>query len=103
MTNYKPNIWYGWNGGECPVHPKTEVEFVLLGHNGIPWSDCVAAENLVWDRAVICAFRVTKEHREPREFWVVGGCEAWDDEDAAYASLARLGNKEIIHVREVLE
>ena len=108
MTNYKPNVWYGWNGGECPVHPKTKVEGIWFCHrtkttgsyNGI-------ADNTEWDidpkDSNIVAFRVTKEYRKPREFWIVGGCEAWDDEAEAHASLARLGNKEIIHVREVLE
>ena len=25
---YETNVWYGWNGGACPVHPMTVVEYI---------------------------------------------------------------------------
>ena len=28
MTNYNDGKWHGWNGGECPVHPKSMVDAV---------------------------------------------------------------------------
>ena len=31
MTNtYNDGKWHGWNGGECPVHPKTVVDYLWL-------------------------------------------------------------------------
>ena len=26
MTGYNDGKWHGWNGGECPVHPKSRVQ-----------------------------------------------------------------------------
>ena len=28
-TYDKENHWYGWNGGECPVHPETTIEAIV--------------------------------------------------------------------------
>jgi hypothetical protein len=47
------------------------------------------------------AFRVKPQPPKPREWWIVGGCEAWESEALARHS-APLG-AEIIHVREVLK
>jgi len=65
MTNYNDGRWWGWNGGECPVHPQSEVEI---------W-DATSKQNLVIPAEAVHwpfrgAFRVIREHREPRE-WVV--------------------------------
>lgn len=44
--------------------------------------------------------RVKPQPPKPREWWIVGGCEAWDTEEAARDN-ATFGAS-IIHVREVL-
>ena len=70
------NHWYGWNGGECPVHPETRVEALVCEANGnILWQ--MAAKDLVWSNTVgidpIIAFRITRlyvEPKVPREWWV---------------------------------
>ena len=64
MTNYNDGKIHGWNGGKCPVHPNTIVE-------GREWTGAR------WDAAAVYndwksfrgAFRVIKEHKEPREFY----------------------------------
>jgi hypothetical protein len=50
-------------------------------------------DNDLYPSSVILAFRIIKEHKEPREFWVVDGF-AYDDPQTGYGC---------IHVREVLE
>ena len=69
MTNYNDGKWHGWNGGERPVHPNTVVDvFFADGRKG---SSKEEAKVLRWSRISsigdIVAFRVVKEHREPRE------------------------------------
>lgn len=105
MTDYNDGNWHGWDGGECPVHPMTEVE--VLFPNGsrkyVPSQDCSPAWDLAWN-ATPCLFRVTKEYREPREFWIAG--DHWCASKAEAKSLNCLHSKpdrEITHVREVLE
>lgn len=71
MTNYNDGNWHGWNGGECPVHPKTEVETVLLdGTAPIRATADMRQWEHVGDKSDIIAFRVVKEYREPREFYL---------------------------------
>ena len=71
--NYNDGKWHGWNGGECPVHPKTAVN-VLYGDGGS--QNGLAASMFCWEgpdeipRSYIAAFCVVKEHRGPRECWV---------------------------------
>ena len=98
MTDYNNGKWHGWNGGECPVHPETEIEIVTD-------SGCSAfilcAPRWVWSSDAIepiRAFRVVKGHREPRECWIskVTNVPRW----------SRPGDECIdnyIHVREVRE
>ena len=77
MTNYNDGKWHGWNGGECPVHPESEVEGVYLDEDGkpdfrSPVRDDAAIFDWAWEYAFrLIAFRVVKEHKEPREFWAV--------------------------------
>ena len=76
MTNYNDGKWHGWNGGECPVHPETVVEGVYLNEDGKPDFRSPMrddARNFDWVRGglfCLIAFRVIKEHKEPREFWL---------------------------------
>lgn len=82
MTDYNDGKWHGWNGGECPVHPKSIVQ--AMEENGSGWKS--EAENCDW-RLMCGAFRVTKEYREPREFWIcIYDGLAWDTEYEAKAN-----------------
>ena len=107
-TNYNDGNWYGWNGGECPVHPKSVVDVCLI------YRACVegeTAEQWFWDakRTRIRAFRVTKPYVEPpkpREFWIneyasvrSGLYESKEEAD----EVATSGRIRCIHVREVIE
>jgi hypothetical protein len=106
-TYDKENCWYGWNGGECPVHPETEVS--AMQHSGIEL--CQAAKHFDWRSnsiIPIIAFRITRlyhEPKKPREWWlnkydvVMDGpfVSTEDADDAAWE-----GRTERIHVREVL-
>ena len=93
MTDYNDGKWHGWNGGECPVHGDSHVEYVTLNEPGI--SD---AGSLDWNTEIlpIIAFRVVKQHPEPREWWVVPTAHR----GLAYAPSTAPG---AILVREVLE
>ena len=77
MTDYNDGRWHGWNGGECPVHPETVVDAILMDGSR-PWG-CgnSVAYDLDWDHGPgekdIIAFRVVKEYREPREVWLQEG------------------------------
>jgi hypothetical protein len=112
-TYDKENHWYGWNGGECPVHPDTRVE-VCFQHGSGPemladqweWAhDGTATEDII-------AFRIIKLYREPRKAreWWLTVCE--EDGWSAFYESKRLAEEhavdsgpdtEIVHVREVLE
>jgi hypothetical protein len=73
MVNYNDGNWHGWNGGECPVHPETVVEYVWNGSHGLVSQTEKAGWGIGWrstGKYHMIAFRVIKEHREPREFWV---------------------------------
>lgn len=73
MTDkYETGVWYGWNGGECPVHPKTVVEIIFDDGSG-PGSKELA-QNIDWrDAYGPCVFRVVTPYVEPPkplECWV---------------------------------
>lgn len=69
--NYNDGNWWGWNGGECPVHPKTVVEVLFDDGSG---AKEINADTISWNYppAQPVAFRVIREHREPRVWWRVG-------------------------------
>lgn len=78
MTDYNDGNWHGWNGGECPVHPKTLVEYIYHKEDlGIVRTEKRAAGggthiNPVPWRYVV-KFRVIQEHKEctgPQEVWL---------------------------------
>lgn len=76
MTNYNDGKWHGWNGGECPVHPNTKVEVVYLEPVSVVTLATLrsdTASNFSWkdEDAPIVAFRVLREHKEPRGGWVL--------------------------------
>ena len=110
MTNYNDGKWHGWNGGECPVHPDTVVVVQLACDTRIDVEEsgyADRAETLRWAHfgasSDIIAFRVVKEHKEPREFWIVGGANGYclfGSKDYAEVD-ARHKETTPIHVREV--
>jgi len=66
--NYNDGKWHGWNGGKCPVHPASKVK--VRYPEGPYHSDM--ASLVLWDFCLV--FRVIKEHKTPREFWLVDDC-----------------------------
>lgn len=76
MTDYNDGKWHGWNGGECPVHPKSHIEVITRQvHNGktSDGNGNILAEGYHWDHDKswypVVAFRVIKPYVEPLEFW----------------------------------
>lgn len=96
--NYNDGKWHGWNGGECPVHPESEVE-VACG-DGLSRGEARSHEP--WDVEAgtlpIIAFRVIKEHKEPREWWI----DLKPYGDYPVVSHTPMSGS-YIHVREVIE
>lgn len=70
INTYNNGQIHGWNGGDCPVHPETEVEYWL--RDGVP--ETIKAEGLWWSHedagSDVIAFRVVKEYVEPKVIWV---------------------------------
>ena len=80
MTNYNDGNWHGWNGGECPVHPKTIVEVIWFCSGRCTSSEVTeAGRRMTWVKddpkggVAPIAFRVIRAHREPEEVWVGRG------------------------------
>lgn len=67
MTDYNDGKWHAWNGGECPVHPKSKVKTFWENSPGAPY-EIYEAGAMPWshgeDEPNIVAFRVVKEYRE---------------------------------------
>ena len=60
----EPGPWIGWNGGDCPVHPKSTTSF--LPDIGLKWTGRASSFNWVDFRG---AYRVIKEYKDPLELW----------------------------------
>lgn len=113
MTDYNDGKWHGWNGGECPVHPKSVVQ-IVLDEGRQPTNRTLAGE-FGWDHSLfregkIVAFRVTKPYREPRDFWVneydrgiMGDIHSSKKEADEYAKRTEKRFIRTIHLREVIE
>jgi hypothetical protein len=71
MNNYENGEIWGWNGGECPVHPESEV-MVWFRDGG--WTTNRAGQ-LRWGH-IVC-FKVTKAHAEPKTIWVNEWGSGW--------------------------
>jgi hypothetical protein len=108
-TYDKINHWYGWNGGERPVHADTIVDTVDV--DGGSWRGEASGADWSHDNRPndIAAFRITRLYVEPkvlREWWVnvypddLDGCSYTTREkaDQEHAS----NRIECVHVREVL-
>lgn len=73
MTDYNDGKWHGWNGGGCPVNIQSRVEVIWQHTDGEIGLRSSIAGNIAFagnQCGSVIAFRVTREHREPREFWV---------------------------------
>lgn len=112
MTDYNDGKWHGHNGERCPVHAQTVVEVVYHGLEGKPAYRTQPAVDLNWlNSKLIIAFRVIKEYREPREFWIGETPEArpmhigaWPSREIAMDALRDSATSfRVVHVREVLE
>jgi len=107
MTNYNDGNWHIWNGGECPVHPKSVVEARIRLPSASNWdAQERSACEWAWHHDInkdtdIIAFRVVKEYREPRDFWIAD-IKGWKFSSAREAKTAFPGCTPI-HVREVTE
>ena len=115
MTDYNDGKWHGWNGGECPVHPKSRVQWMRYTGMGmgrsyqgetpgqvVDWNDTPNSEKR------IDAFRVTKPYREPREWWltICGGythAHATMSDAETYVRCNSKSDVAVVHVREVME
>lgn len=82
-TEYEPDVWYGWNGGECPVHPKTRGDLTYA--DGTVYVD-VPFGVYDWDEPLM--FRIVTpyvEPRKPREFTLyvdeLGNAATWSGGD----------------------
>ena len=102
--NYNDGNWHGWNGGECPVHPKTTVEGYWRHDEKTVVGSAVYNRgyayglNFAWDgETKLKLFRVIKEYREPREGWAVVLFATAREAKTAYPGCAP------IHVKEITE
>lgn len=97
MTDYNNGEWHGWNGGECPVHPRTVVRAATSTGSKSP----ARAGHVNWESEdLVIAFQVTKEYKEPREFWLVlDGARKIE----LHKARPEIAWGEVIHVREVEE
>lgn len=73
MVNYNDGKIHGWNGGDCPVHPKTRVEVWLRGYEGDTGFEASIYEwqhQEQYHNTDIIAFHVLKQYVEPKTIWV---------------------------------
>ena len=111
MTDYNDGNWHAWIGESlkpAAIHDKSVVEYVWHDENTNKCGKCerVAGRDErdvgpAWGNML--KFRVTKEHREPREFWLVGCYWFQSKEDAKKWHGCHTPAREITHVREVLK
>ena len=87
MTDYNDGKIHGWNGGDCPVHPESVVEFWMRGGSTMEDEAGIARWVHIKTGGDIIAFRVVKQHVEPKAIWVNeakdGTCYYYPTEDRA--------------------
>ena len=105
MTNYNDGKWHGWNGEElkpASVHDNSVIEFIWHDEN----TDKHGCRTMFAGRderdhspawGHVLKFRVTKEHKEPREFWLTP-----NSHDPSGFHVVSSTYPNTIHVREVL-
>ena len=105
MTDYNDGKWHNAEGDEWPLHEKTMAYRLWRApETDMERLDYGAVGSMNWGNQYsrTTAFRVVKEYREPREWWIVAGA-ACSTEDAAREMAAIHGKNvfQIVHVREV--
>lgn len=116
MIDYNDGTWHDWAGGECPVHPKSEIEgywkvedshIYPMAKSAIYNAGLAGELNFEWGgQTRLHLFRVIKPYVEPREFWVneyVFGFSYLNDSKAKADENATDARIRCIRVREVLE
>lgn len=110
MTNYNDGMIHGWNGGDCPVHLKSEVRYWLSNGN----TYTANAGGRCWKHNEggidIIAFRVTKAYVEPKTIWAVyytpTGCmlDCFPDQATALKCAGHIPEeRKVIEFKEVTE
>ena len=107
MTDYNDGQIHGWNGGDCPVHPQSVVE-VWLRNASATFFEYTAGKcrwsHLKSDQDII-AFRVVKQHVEPKTVWVNeypdGLCFSYLTEEEAKALASSSAIRIAVEYREV--
>lgn len=107
MTDYNDGNWHGWDGNERPVHELSEVDVVwryhdsrdAIFHSGVKAGAITFAGD---GHGRVVLFRVVKEHKEPREFWLGYNWVTYRTKKDAEDSYGTPSGR-VIHVREVLE
>ena len=91
--------WIGWTGGECPVHPETQVVVILNDGTLDGIDDVVLAESLNWfcnnGCLDIVAYAVIKERA--REWWI-NLYPSRNQSDKGFVSLSPMRLQNEIHV-----
>ena len=108
MTEYVTGQNYGWNGGECPVHPETVVEVWFRGRYR---QSALKASYLEWEHGnstgdIVC-FQVITPYAEPKVIWVneyESGCGAtYTSEEQAKSLAYRYHTRSAVTYVEVKE
>lgn len=97
-VDYNDGQWHLWPGGECPVHPQSTIQWMAWGI-ATSCGGTIPAGEIIW--AGVTAFRVIKQHKEPREWWVVPDLITEVFETEAEANARGYANP--IRVREVTD
>lgn len=109
--DYNDGKWHGWNGGECPVDPDSEIEVrwanpqeSRVNHSGLACRWDSRCWHNISPFGRIIAFRVTKPAPpQPRDFWLRFDMNG--TLPVVYATPTEPTTAEgfVIHVREVTE
>lgn len=109
--DYNLNQMYPWNGGECPIHPETEVKYWMRLGNREGYTG--TAKNLRWNNSRYCftndivAFKITKEYVEPKpiEGYVNVHCDGstsfFKDKGSAERYASSRDIRVAVHLKEV--
>ena len=110
MTNYNDGNWHAWHGGECPVHPKSMVEGYWRSDEKTVVGSAIYNRgyayglNFAWDgETKLKLFRVVKEYREPREWWLVKNGSSFLAYNSARDAKTAYPGCTPIHVKEIIE
>ena len=73
MTEYVTGQIYGWNGGECPVHPETKIKIWtrngLVDPDAITYGECCVWKHMGTGYDIVC-FQVITPYAEPKVIYV---------------------------------